>query len=53
MPIVSTDRVRELEVFAAAVEGGSFLAAGRVLGLTPSAVSRTINRIEARAWASG
>lgn len=42
------DRARELEVFAAAVEGGSFSAAGRSLGLTPSAVSRTIDRIEAR-----
>jgi DNA-binding transcriptional LysR family regulator len=43
-----TDRARELEVFAAVVEGGSFSAAGRRLGLTPSAVSRTIDRIEAR-----
>jgi len=48
MQIGSTDRARELEVFAAAVEGGSFSAAGRTLGLTPSAVSRTIDRIEAR-----
>jgi len=48
MQIGSTDRARELEVFAAAVEGGSFSAAGRGLGLTPSAVSRTIDRIEAR-----
>jgi DNA-binding transcriptional LysR family regulator len=30
------------------VDKGSFSAAGRVLGLTPSAVSRTIDRIEAR-----
>ncbi|WP_313015271.1 LysR family transcriptional regulator [Brevundimonas sp.] len=43
-----TDRARELEVFAAAVAGGSFSAAGRALGLTPSAVSRTLDRIEAR-----
>lgn len=44
----TTDRARELEVFAAVVAGGSFSAAGRTLGLTPSAVSRTIDRIEAR-----
>lgn len=44
----ATDRARELEVFAAAVAGGSFSAAARALGLTPSAVSRTIDRIEAR-----
>ena len=47
-PIAATDRARELEVFAATVEGGSFSAAGRTLGLTPSAISRTIDRIEAR-----
>jgi DNA-binding transcriptional LysR family regulator len=46
--IGSTDRARELEVFAAAVKGGSFSAAARALGLTPSAVSRTLDRIEAR-----
>ncbi|CAN5144926.1 LysR substrate-binding domain-containing protein [soil metagenome] len=48
MQIGANDRARELEVFAAAVQGGSFSAAGRTLGLTPSAVSRTIDRIEAR-----
>lgn len=37
-----------MEVFAATVAEGSFSAAGRCLGLTPSAVSRTIDRIEAR-----
>lgn len=42
------DRARELEVFAAVAAGGSFSAAGRGLSLTPSAVSRTIDRIEAR-----
>ena len=47
-PIGATDRARELEIFAATVEGGSFSAAGRALGLTPSAISRTIDRIEAR-----
>lgn len=48
MQIGSTDRARELEVFAAVVQRGSFSAAGRALGLTPSAISRTIDRIEAR-----
>ena len=43
-----SDRARSLEVFAAVVEKGSFSAAGRVLGLTPSAVSRAIDRIEER-----
>lgn len=45
---IGTDRARELEVFAAIVRHGSFSAAGRGLGLTPSAVSRTIDRVEAR-----
>mgnify|MGYP001195826740 CR=1 FL=1 len=42
------DRARALEIFTAAVDLGSFSAAGRALGLTPSAVSRTIDRIETR-----
>jgi len=42
------DRARELEVFCAVGTGGSFSAAGRELGLTPSAISRTLDRIEAR-----
>ena len=48
MQIGTTDRARELELFAAIVRRGSFSAAGRALGLTPSAVSRTIDRLEAR-----
>lgn len=44
----SADRTRAMEVFAAVVAGGSFSAAGRRLDLTPSAVSRTVDRIEAR-----
>lgn len=44
----SPDRARELEVFSTVAQSGSFSAAGRSLGLTPSAVSRTIDRIEAR-----
>lgn len=43
-----TDRAREMEVFATAADLGSLSAAGRRLGLTPSAVSRTVDRIEAR-----
>jgi DNA-binding transcriptional LysR family regulator len=37
-----------MEVFAAVVDAGSLSAAGRRLGLTPSAVGRTVDRIEAR-----
>jgi DNA-binding transcriptional LysR family regulator len=43
-----TDRARALEVFSAVAAEGSFSAAGRQLGLTPSAVSRTVDRIEER-----
>lgn len=46
--IDGADRARALEVFTAVVDLGSFSAAGRALDLTPSAVSRTIDRIEAR-----
>jgi len=46
--LADSDRARALEVFAAVAAEGSFSAAGRRLGLTPSAVSRTIDRIEAR-----
>lgn len=42
------DRARALTLFATVVEKGSFSAAGRVLGLTPSAVSRAVDRIEER-----
>lgn len=42
------DRAREMAVFSAVAASGSFSAAGRELGLTPSAVSRTLDRIEAR-----
>ncbi len=47
MPL-GADRAHSLAMFAAVVEQGSFSAAGRQLGLSPSAVSRTIDRIEAR-----
>lgn len=42
------DRARELATFALVVEHGSFSAAGRALDLSPSAVSRAIDRIEER-----
>ncbi|WP_296599490.1 LysR substrate-binding domain-containing protein [Phenylobacterium sp.] len=48
MAVIAVDRARELEVFSAVAASGSFSAAGRGLSLTPSAVSRTIDRIEAR-----
>jgi len=44
----SADRTRNLEVFCAVADAGSFSAAGRRLALTPSAVSRTLDRIEER-----
>jgi DNA-binding transcriptional LysR family regulator len=42
------DRARSLALFVAVMEQGSFSGAGRLLGLSPSAVSRAIDRIEAR-----
>lgn len=48
MQTTGVDRAREMEVFAAVAQSGSFSAAGRMLDLTPSAISRTIDRIEAR-----
>lgn len=46
--VAGADRARSLEIFVAVVDQGSFSAAGRVLGLTPSAISRAVDRIEAR-----
>ena len=45
---VLTDRARELTIFAIVVDHGSFSNAARVLKLSPSAISRAIDRIEAR-----
>lgn len=45
---LGVDRARALELFATVMREGSFSAAGRVLGLTPSAVARSLDRIEAR-----
>ena len=43
-----SDRARELETFSTIARNGSFSAAARALGLTPSAISRMVDRIEAR-----
>jgi DNA-binding transcriptional LysR family regulator len=48
MMMTGVDRARELEVFRTVAAEGSFSAAGRTLSLTPSAISRTLDRIEAR-----
>ena len=45
---IGADRARALEIFATVMREGSFSAAARLLGLTPSAVARSIDRIEAR-----
>lgn len=42
------DRARSLMLFATVADQGSFSAAGRLLDLSPSAVARSIDRIEAR-----
>lgn len=46
--MVVLDRARDLAVFEAVATAGSFSAAGRRLALTPSGVSRAIDRLEAR-----
>lgn len=42
------DRASEMEAFDAVVRAGSLSGAGRALGLTPSALSRILSRIEQR-----
>ncbi len=42
------DKRSELEAFVAVVQQGGFSAAGRKLGLTPSALSKQLSRIEER-----
>lgn len=42
------DRAAELNALVSAVDHGGFSAAARHLGVTPSAVSKTITRLEAR-----
>lgn len=48
MPRIDINRSGEMEVFVQAVDRGGFSAAARALGLTPSAVSKLIGRLEAR-----
>ncbi|NDV00584.1 LysR family transcriptional regulator [Pseudoroseicyclus tamaricis] len=42
------NRLRDLEVFVRVVAEGSFSAAARATGLTPSAVSKSVSRLEDR-----
>lgn len=46
--MVLENKTGEMEVFIAAADLGGFSAAGRRLGLTPSAVSKLVTRIEDR-----
>ncbi|HEY9063858.1 MAG TPA: LysR family transcriptional regulator [Burkholderiaceae bacterium] len=48
MPRFDVNRAGELEAFVQVVERGGFSAAARTLGMTPSAVSKLIVRLEAR-----
>lgn len=43
-----SNRSGEMEVFAAVVERGGFSAAAKVFGMTPSAVSKLVTRLEGR-----
>ena len=42
------DAAHGLQLLVAIADGGSFTAAGARLGLTPSAVSKAVTRVEAR-----
>ncbi len=48
MARAGSDRAAELNALVSAVEHGGFSAAARHLGVTPSAVSKTITRLEER-----
>lgn len=48
MPRIEVNRSGEMEAFVHVVDRGSFSAGARVLGMTPSAVSKLIVRLEAR-----
>jgi DNA-binding transcriptional LysR family regulator len=45
---VTVDRAGEIAAFVRAVDSGSFSAAARQLGLTPSAISKVVSRLESR-----
>ena len=47
-PQSTVDRAGELAAFVRSVESGSFSAAARQLGLTPSGLSKVVSRLEAR-----
>lgn len=42
------DHTAEMRAFVLAMDGGSFATAARKLGLTPSAISKLVSRLEAR-----
>ena len=48
MARIDVNRSGEMEVFVQAVDRGGFSAAAREMGMTPSAVSKLIGRLEAR-----
>lgn len=48
MSRIDINRAGELEVFVTVVDRGGFSAAARALGVTPSAISKLVARLEAR-----
>ncbi|MDL9997666.1 LysR family transcriptional regulator [Variovorax sp. J22P240] len=48
MPRIEVNRSGEMEAFVQVVDRGSFSAGARVLGMTPSAISKLIGRLETR-----
>ena len=48
MPRIDVNRSGEMEVFVQVFERGGFSSAARALGMTPSAVSKLVGRLEAR-----
>jgi len=48
MARLEVNRSGELEVFVRVIESGGFSAAARAVGMTPSAVSKLVARLEQR-----
>ncbi|MEJ7687080.1 MAG: LysR family transcriptional regulator [Variovorax sp.] len=48
MPRIDVNRSGEMDAFVQVVDRGSFSAGARILGMTPSAVSKLVARLEAR-----
>ena len=48
MPRIEINRSGEMEAFVLVVDRGGFSAAARALGMTPSAISKLVGRLEAR-----